>query len=269
MFAQTILAQTRIISTAAAIIMLAGNAYAQDALVWENESVGQETDIAFLAAQALNLDIVLIAGNDRASFRTQLASGGWEVVVINNPLNVIQTETVDALEDWVAAGGRLHVSYWRADTEPALGPILGFESASDINSPRELRDTADSGWAGVGNLEPGEDVYRWRRKRAGRGARCVPPRRRRILRAASARERYRPVAPRPWWRGDRATPEWRVQSRFACWPGPRARPRVISTGSRLRDFVAAPCNPGPAPLYQGCPRPRLPEAGGMGNTRKT
>jgi hypothetical protein len=159
MFAQTMLAQTRIMPTAAAILMLAGSAYAQDALVWENESSGQETDIALRAAQALNLDIVLIDGNDQATFRGQLASGGWEVVVINNPLNVIQTETIDALGDWVAAGGRLHVSYWRADTEPALGPILGFESASDLNSPRQLRDTADSSWAGVGNLEPGEDVY--------------------------------------------------------------------------------------------------------------
>ena len=137
--------------SAASLLATAGFACAQSALVWENESGTAITDIAEDACTALGLTVTLIDGNDQASFRTQLAAGGWDVVVINNPLNTFEADTITAMRDWVDAGGRLHCSYWNGD-DLLTGDIFGYSAAADYFDPKNKIDVGDPSWGGVGGL---------------------------------------------------------------------------------------------------------------------
>ncbi|MEQ8318302.1 MAG: GC-type dockerin domain-anchored protein [Phycisphaerales bacterium] len=150
----------RTLSAAASILAATGLACAQTALVWENESAGAaQTDIAEDACTALGLTVTLIDGNDQAGFRTQLAAGGWNVVVVNNPLNTFDADTITAMRDWVDDGGRLHVSYWNGD-DLMSGDIFGYTAAADYFAPKNKIDIGDASWGGVGNLTAdGSDPY--------------------------------------------------------------------------------------------------------------
>jgi hypothetical protein len=138
--------------TAASLLAFTGLACAQSALVWENEGAGAaQTDIAEDACTALGLTVTLVDGSDQATFRTRLASGGWDVVVVNNPLNTFEAATVTAMRDWVDGGGRLHVSYWNGD-DLLTGDIFGFSAAVDYFAPKNKIDIGDASWGGAGNL---------------------------------------------------------------------------------------------------------------------
>ncbi|UYV12496.1 MAG: hypothetical protein NCW75_14510 [Phycisphaera sp.] len=139
--------------SAASLLATAGLACAQSALVWENESAASATDIAEDACNALGLSVTLIDGNLQADFRTQLAAGGWDVVVVNNPLNLFDADTITAMRDWVNGGGRLHCSYWNGD-DLLSGDIFGFSGAIDYFAPKGKVDIGDSSWGGTGNLFP-------------------------------------------------------------------------------------------------------------------
>ena len=142
----------RTLSAAATLLAATGLACAQTALVWENESAGAaQTDIAEDASTALGLAVTLIDGNDQAAFRTQLAAGGWNVVVVNNPLSTFDADTITAMRDWVNGGGRLHVSYWNGD-DLMTGDIFGFSGAVDYFAPKNKIDVGDESWGGAGNL---------------------------------------------------------------------------------------------------------------------
>jgi|GEM_PF-6979077 len=138
--------------SAASLLATAGSAFAQSALVWENEGAGaSQTDIAEDACLALGLSVTLIDGNDQAAFRTELAAGGWDIVVINNPLNTFAADTITAMRDWVDGGGRLHCSYWNGD-DLLTGDIFGYSAAADYFAPKGKIDIGDSSWGGVGGL---------------------------------------------------------------------------------------------------------------------
>ena len=144
---------SRLFVSAASLLAVSGLASAQSALVWENESLSSANNIAENACNALGLSVTLIDGNLQADFRTQIAAGGWDVVVVNNPLQLFEADTVTALRDWVNGGGRLHVSYWNAD-DLITGDIFGYSAAADYTAPKGKVDIGDDSWGGIGNLAP-------------------------------------------------------------------------------------------------------------------
>ena len=143
----------RMVVSAASLLAASGFACAQSALVWENETAAGANDIAENACNALGLSVTLIDGNLQADFRSQLATGGWDVVVVNNPLSLFEADTITAMQDWVNGGGRLHVSYWNAD-DLLTGGLFGYSAAADYFAPKGKVDIGDASWGGVGNLAP-------------------------------------------------------------------------------------------------------------------
>ena len=139
--------------SAASLLAVSGLASAQSALVWENEGAVGANNIAENACNALGLSVTLIDGNLQADFRTQLAAGGWDVVVVNNPLNTFEADTITAMQDWVNGGGRLQVSYWNAD-DLMTASLFGYTAAADYTTPKGKVDIGDESWGGVGGLSP-------------------------------------------------------------------------------------------------------------------
>ena len=88
-------------------------------------------------AQAI-LGFTLNASSAESTFATAFDSGGWDVLVIDTPGSALPTAVKDRIEDAVAAGSFVIISYWYLGGEPALATVLGVTVDSSFTSPLPL-----------------------------------------------------------------------------------------------------------------------------------
>lgn len=81
--------------------------------------------------------------DDLPALNAALRAETYELAVIHNPSVVFQTETIDALVDFVDDLRRVHIAYWNLDAEPALQSLLGITSATDFFTPRPIFNSTD------------------------------------------------------------------------------------------------------------------------------
>jgi len=104
------------------VLGLGGSAFAQDILVYDQNSNNQ---YAQTAAMAISPAGTVVAG--ASNFNTLLTSQDWDVVAVDLPSTKI-TGGWGPFIDYVNAGGAGIVSYWDWDADPALVTAMGADS---------------------------------------------------------------------------------------------------------------------------------------------
>ncbi|GIW74590.1 MAG: hypothetical protein KatS3mg103_1112 [Phycisphaerales bacterium] len=87
----------------------------------------------------LNYDFI---DSDYAALNAALASGQYRFAIIHNPANLFAAGFETELDNFVAAGNRVHFSFWNLDASPALQSTLGVTGAVDFFAPRPVFDNA-------------------------------------------------------------------------------------------------------------------------------
>ena len=78
--------------------------------------------------------------DDFAGFETDLAAGGWDLVLFGNDTYWPESSTLDALNAYAAGGGRVIVNSWVMADYPghALWTTLGATWVADDDDPPRL-----------------------------------------------------------------------------------------------------------------------------------
>ena len=89
------------------------------------------------ALQALGLSYTAHYDDDFAGFETDLAAGGWDLVLFGNDTYWPESSTLDALNAYAAGGGRVIVNSWVMADYPghALWTTLGATWVADDDDP--------------------------------------------------------------------------------------------------------------------------------------
>ena len=109
------------------------------ALIWDGDSSGT---VASGAASEAGLTVTLHSGfGGQATFVTDLAAGGWDLVVVDNTDQTLDTATRDALIAWVAGGGGLILAHEDLEDFPLLQAALDVTVVADQAADREVHAT--------------------------------------------------------------------------------------------------------------------------------
>jgi hypothetical protein len=115
-----------------ALSMLFGTAGRADAdlLIYDNNTTNHRAQAA-----ATSLGQAFTVAN-ASNFNTLLAGGPWDVVVLDAPSTVPSDWT--PLINYIAAGGRVIMSFWTLQTEPALAAAFDVVVTSSFSTPQSV-----------------------------------------------------------------------------------------------------------------------------------
>ena len=108
-------------------------------LIWDGDSAGT---VPSGAANDAGLDVTLHSGfSGQATFVTDLVAGGWDLVLVDNTDQALDTATRDALIAWVGGGGALILAHEDLEDFPLLQAALDVTVATDQDADREVHST--------------------------------------------------------------------------------------------------------------------------------
>lgn len=119
------------------------------AVVIYDDCVAPDTDCATLsealfadnAAAALGLEVKYGGVADQPAFRTLLADGGFELVIVDSSLSPLQGATADAVAAWIDGGGRTILNYWDLDNAnegATLRAALQVDTVGSFTVPKNV-----------------------------------------------------------------------------------------------------------------------------------
>jgi hypothetical protein len=124
-----------IAATAMSSLLLSATGATAQVLLWEESN----DNLAVTAANNAGLAPTVVTSE--AAFNTAFSSGGWAMVVIDQPANGIGAATATSLQNYITGGGRVLLGYWDMDgnfdaaSAAILRPAFGVASATEYTTP--------------------------------------------------------------------------------------------------------------------------------------
>jgi hypothetical protein len=148
---------------AGAVAMTASAAFAGSSALLLNEStLGPGFGVGHDALVAEGYTIT--EANDWTTFAGLLTSGDYDLVVVDEPANLLSGGADTAINNYVASGGRVVMSYWNMDVTASMWATFGIAGAVDFFSPMAVNvwDAGSPVWAGIpGGVAIGGGASPW------------------------------------------------------------------------------------------------------------
>ena len=90
------------------------------------------------AAQALGLEVLDGGVGDQPAWRMLFDDGGFDVLIVESALNILDPMTINRIEAWASSGGRIVFSHWDLDAIAPLQNALGVTTGTDFTMPPDV-----------------------------------------------------------------------------------------------------------------------------------